>query len=590
MNGNRFILFFLIILASVYLCAFSPAPQQDDLYFADSNPSEDFYIPDEDFYIFGNNNNYQEYDEFYDDINTGDNSAAETEDKEPKYNCDGYTFSEEEEEKEKEVIYFADGHVEEIQPYHSDEYLYCRNKWKRQVRVEIAGKQATFYYDGKEHEVSGYEIRSISKKNYKEEDFSFTGNAYLKTSGSRIWKMGLTPEMFVNNNENFDVEFVIVDDGYLYIIPPDAIITITGKTGTAEYDGMSHNVSGYDASIQICESQTVFVDENGSYTCQNYSLLDPVSNALVYCNEYSLTSQEYVPEICYLYKPEDMQPIAEPYAERTEPGITNMGLDQYSFVNMKTDFENVFFNVTDGYIEITGENPAAENIQTEINEGNETTEEKSSETIQDGDIPDMTQVPDETIEQTPESTQTPEQNPEETQTPESTLEPENEATEIKPEEETDTPEQEVQENNENNDFPDENENETEDETEEQSFEETQEEITNDEQNDPSSEDPAAEDDQTEPTEEITETPPIPDAVINVVSSAGTSMTDGETVTLTASVSDPVAYIEYLYIWEELAADGTWIEVFRSNSNSYEYTAAENTVNAVRRVTVFGRQY
>ena len=584
----------IIILAAVQLCAFSPAPQQDDLYFANANSSEESYFPGDEIYISDGNNEYLEYEEHFDEVYTGDNPTAETEDKEAKYNCDGYTFSEDDEEKDTEEIYFADGHVEVVQ-LHSDEYIYCRNKWKRQVTVEIAGKQATFYYDGKEHEVSGYEIRSISKKNYKEEDFSFIGNAYVKTSGSRIWKMGLTPEMFINNNKDFDVEFVIVDDGYLYIIPPDAIITITGKTGSAEFDGMSHNISGYDASIQICESQTVFVDENGGYTCQNYSLLDPNTNALVYCNEYSLTSQAYVPEICYLYKPEDMQQIAEAYAERTEPGITNMGLDQYSFANTKTDFENVFFNVMDGYMEITGENPAAVNIPTETIDGNEITGEDPSENVPDGTIPNAAQTPDEgsdqiptetqvsdgLSEQTPEGTETAEQNPEETPTAESTSEPEIEATDSETQEEaTPTPEEEAQEDSENNDTP------TEDETEEPPSDEQQEDLPADEESDP-----AAEDTQTDLNEENqTEEPAGPDSVINVVSSAGTSITEGDVVTLTASVSDSTPYIEYLYIWEELSADGTWHEVYRSSSNSYEYTAAQNTVNAARRVTVFGRQY
>ena len=79
------------------------------------------------------------------------------------------------------------------------------------VVVTITEHSDRVTYDGKEHEVTGYDV-SINNDLYTEDDFEFNGNDYVSGTEVGTYDMLLTAADFTNINENFtDVQFVIVD-------------------------------------------------------------------------------------------------------------------------------------------------------------------------------------------------------------------------------------------------------------------------------------------------------------------------------------------------------------------------------------------
>ena len=168
--------------------------------------------------------------------------------------------------------------------------------------VTITGHNNTTTYDGNEHSVTGYDV-TFSNVLYKEGDFTFSGTAEAKRTDEGTTQMGLVKEQFANNSPNFDPVTFTVIDGYQTITAvTDVVVTITGHSNTADYDGTAHTVSGYDVEI---------------------------SNPLYKLTDFTFSG------------------TAE--AARTDAGTTNMGLNAAQFTNTNTDFTTVTFNVTDGY-------------------------------------------------------------------------------------------------------------------------------------------------------------------------------------------------------------------------------------------------
>ncbi|MBO7416398.1 MAG: hypothetical protein J6U22_07465, partial [Bacteroidaceae bacterium] len=97
------------------------------------------------------------------------------------------------------------------------------------------------------------------------------------------------------------------------ITPATATVTITGQNNTMAYDGAEHTVSGYDVSI-----------DNTIYTTSDFTFNGTAT------------------------------------ATQINVGTTNMGLTASQFANTNNNFENVTFNVTDGYQTITPK-PFADN-------------------------------------------------------------------------------------------------------------------------------------------------------------------------------------------------------------------------------------
>ena len=122
------------------------------------------------------------------------------------------------------------------------------------------------------------------------------------------YDMELTPEDFENTNPNFaDVEFVI-KDGQLVITAKQATVTvtITEHSGSAEYDGKAHTVTGYDVEIS-----------------------DP------------------------LYTEADFTFSGDASVSGTDAGTYPMELTAEDFENTNANFTNVVFEIVDGELEIS---------------------------------------------------------------------------------------------------------------------------------------------------------------------------------------------------------------------------------------------
>ena len=172
--------------------------------------------------------------------------------------------------------------------------------------VTIKGHHTTADYDGNAYSAAGYDF-AVDTALYTEADFIFSGNAAAERREAGTTKMGLNAAQFENTNENFATVTFNVTDGYVTINPITAVVTITGHTNTAPYNGKAHIVSGYDAS----------------------------ANTALYDVE------------------KDFAFTGSANAVQTDAGTAKMGLTSAQFKNTNQNFASVIFKVTDGYQKIT---------------------------------------------------------------------------------------------------------------------------------------------------------------------------------------------------------------------------------------------
>ena len=104
-----------------------------------------------------------------------------------------------------------------------------------EVVVMIRGNSDTKVYDGTEYTVTGYVVESISNPRYTEKDFTFSGTAEAKRTRFGKTEMGLKPENFTNNNQNFANVTFVVEDGYIDITKRP--LNLVGETDTKPYTG-----------------------------------------------------------------------------------------------------------------------------------------------------------------------------------------------------------------------------------------------------------------------------------------------------------------------------------------------------------------
>lgn len=124
------------------------------------------------------------------------------------------------------------------------------------VRITIKGNHDSFTYDGREHKVSGY-AWTASESMVKMSDFTFNGTADASRTDAGTTQMGLTPEMFSCNSGNYEgMTFVIVEDGYVKILPIDTKITVTALGASKMYDG-SALTAGYKYTQNVLISGDV---------------------------------------------------------------------------------------------------------------------------------------------------------------------------------------------------------------------------------------------------------------------------------------------------------------------------------------------
>lgn len=104
-----------------------------------------------------------------------------------------------------------------------------------EVVVMIRGNSDMKVYDGTEYTVTGYVVESISNSNYTATDFTFSGTAEAKRTRFGKTEMGLKPENFTNNNQNFANVIFVVEDGYIDITKRP--LDLVGETATKPYTG-----------------------------------------------------------------------------------------------------------------------------------------------------------------------------------------------------------------------------------------------------------------------------------------------------------------------------------------------------------------
>ena len=104
-----------------------------------------------------------------------------------------------------------------------------------EVVVMIRGNSDMKVYDGTEYTVTGYVVESISNPNYTATDFTFSGTAEAKRTRFGKTEMGLKPENFTNNNQNFANVIFVVEDGYIDITKRP--LNLVGETDTKPYTG-----------------------------------------------------------------------------------------------------------------------------------------------------------------------------------------------------------------------------------------------------------------------------------------------------------------------------------------------------------------
>ena len=155
------------------------------------------------------------------------------------------------------------------------------------VVVVIVGNNETDVYDGAEHDVSGYEVRSImiggvATTLYTEADFSLAAGVTATASRTDAGRtnMGLSETSFVNDNPAFETVVFRVTDGYQTITPRP--VTLTSASDSRVYNGDSltnHNmmvggdgfVSGECATYEFTGGQLLPGSSDNTFT---YALND----------------------------------------------------------------------------------------------------------------------------------------------------------------------------------------------------------------------------------------------------------------------------------------------------------------------------
>ena len=260
-----------------------------------------------------------------------------------------------------------------------------------EVTVTITGNAATEKYDGTEQSVTGYAV-ACSNGLYTANDFDFTGAAVAKGTNVGTYKMGLEADQFSNTSANFsNVTFVVENDGSLTISPREVVLA--SDSAEKSYDGTAltkneqSNVKvsgdgfakGEGASFDITGSQTDAGSSKNTFTytlnegtqSANYeitrlegdltvsAITSPVVVTIVGdTKQATYDGEEHTAEGYTfasdnkLYTQDKVNFSGRAKAHRTDAGTTTMGLEG-QFTNADTtNFKNVTFKVTDGFVQV----------------------------------------------------------------------------------------------------------------------------------------------------------------------------------------------------------------------------------------------
>lgn len=130
-----------------------------------------------------------------------------------------------------------------------NDMLLYRSSVTDEVIVTITGRTVTAVYDGENHSANGYTV-SINNSDYTEADFVFSGTGTATRKDAGTTAMGLDASQFANTNDTFkNVTFVVASDGYVEITPRPVSVSIVGASSSYVYDGVSHSISTYTATV-----------------------------------------------------------------------------------------------------------------------------------------------------------------------------------------------------------------------------------------------------------------------------------------------------------------------------------------------------
>ena len=173
-----------------------------------------------------------------------------------------------------------------------------------EVIVTVTERGGDYLYDGGEKVVTGYDAVS-SNPLYTANDYSFSGDATVKSTNAGSYDMELAPEDFKNTSANFtNVTFIIVD-GKLNIAQRKVLMTsaddekvydgtpLTNSTVTVTGDGFAE---GEGAAYTVTGSQ---LDEGSSNNSFTYELNEGTlaANYIIEAKEGELTVKPILTEI-----------------------------------------------------------------------------------------------------------------------------------------------------------------------------------------------------------------------------------------------------------------------------------------------------
>ena len=260
-----------------------------------------------------------------------------------------------------------------------------------EVTVTIKGNTATAKYDGNKHSVEGYTVSIPKPTLYQENDITFTGSAKAEGTDADTYLMGLKVADFTNKNANFAKVTFIVEDGKLVINKRQ--VTLTSTSASKKYDGTPLTkevvtvdgegfVAGEVSDIKATGSVTnvsegevtnaITFTKGDSFKDKNYEIAKNEGKLSIIANDTEVTvaikgktaTATYdgnshsvegytVKSISnQLYKEPDIEFTGNAKAEGIAAGEYPMNLTSAQFRNTNTNFTNVTFTVTDGWLKV----------------------------------------------------------------------------------------------------------------------------------------------------------------------------------------------------------------------------------------------
>ena len=298
-----------------------------------------------------------------------------------------------------------------------------------EVTVTIKGNTATATYDGDKHSVEDYTVDSISNPLYVQANIRFTGNAKAEGTDAGEYPMNIQKSDFTNNNANFTNVNFVVEDGKLVINKRQ--VTLTSTSASKEYDGtpltkpdvtvgddgfVDGEVSDIHATGSVTNvsegdvTNTITFTKGDKFKDKNYAIKKHEGKLSITANdtEVTVTIKGNTATVTYdgnshsvegytveniskptLYQENNIKFTGNAKAEGIAAGEYPMNLTSAQFSNANTNFANVKFTVTDGYLTINPKsiNPEDEKTGIKVTKPDDTMyngeEQKNKPTVTD---------------------------------------------------------------------------------------------------------------------------------------------------------------------------------------------------------------